>query len=140
MKAVTLVLCLIFTILFSFTEYSHAISKSSDTSLATLSKETIKLETDTQKLVDKIYASLEKTALQASKEKTNTLLIEQITNLAAFAATHDSSNYIGEVVMPLWKSKKTEFETAIKKLSLPKAERLREAIKITEQVSKEGNG
>lgn len=84
--------------------------------------------------------TIDKTVQLMLKEKPNQELYVELLRVAAVSFEGDPSEAAGELLLPLYKKNKKDFEDALKKLPAKDAEAVRESLKNSEREYSEGNG
>lgn len=103
------------------------------------SDENTKLTEADMKAQDEAFEALEKAVETALKESSEELQAE-ILRVTVQMLKKDSTQYAGEVILPLYEKNKKSFLSSLKKLSAEDASLVEDAVKMAARQKKSGNG
>lgn len=89
---------------------------------------------------DAVYGTLRKAVEASMKDPKNDELKSEIFRVTGLLLKKDSTQYAGEVLLPLYKQNKKSFLSSLKKLSKDHAKEIETAVKDAEKEEKSGNG
>ncbi|UOF02793.1 hypothetical protein [Bdellovibrio reynosensis] len=137
-----LALSLIFFLGFSASaqNLSEALKKLKTYSVSDVTVSTKNSDEQVGKKTAEMLLTIDKTVQLMLKEKPTQELYQELLRVAAISFEGDPSEAAGELLVPLYKRNKKDFESALKKLPAKDAAAIKESIKNSDREYSEGNG